>query len=281
MERANNTKDIRPAGETPGASENTEPNAAETLRTPLQQRYRLLEREVAERNRDLERSRQNIRSLVAQLDLAEERERKQLATELHDYLAQLLVLGHMKVGELKRLSLSPKGDELVREVEGVLNQALQYCRTLMTELSPPNFKEEGLAAGIRSLSTQMKRYGLEVTVQTDPLDGTSVSESSAALLLRSVRELLINTVKHAAVKQATIRITCENGHLQIVVGNEGGPDLAASTKGLAAGTNNALSSGFGLLFIRERMKALNGRLDFQSVPNQRTTATLIVPTRGL
>jgi len=207
--------------------------------------------------------------------------RKQLATELHDYLAQLLALGHMKVGELKRLSLSPKGGELVRDVEGVLNQALQYCRTLMTELSPPNLKEEGLAAGIRTLSTQMKRYGLEVTVQTDPLDGTSVSESAAALLLRSVRELLINTVKHAAVKQATIRITCENGHLQIVVGNEGGPDLAASTKGLAAGTDNALSSGFGLLFIRERMKALNGRLDFESVPNQRTTATLIVPTQSL
>lgn len=277
MEQANNTKDIRPAGETHVASENTEPNAAETLRTPLQQRYRLLEREAAERNRDLERSRQNIRSLVAQLDLAEEHERKQLATELHDYLAQLLALGHMKVGELKRLSLSPKGDELVREVEGVLNQALQYCRTLMTELSPPNLKEEGLAAGIRSLSTQMMRYGLEVTVQMDPLDGTSVSESSTASLLRSVRELLINTVKHAAVKQASIRITCENGYLQIVVGNDGGTNLAASTKR----TDNALSSGFGLLFIRERMKALNGRLDFESVPNQRTTATLIVPTRSL
>ena len=280
MERANNPTDIRPAGETPGASEHTEPNGAKT-RIPLQQRYRLLQREVVERNKDLERSRQHIRSLVAQLDLAEERERKQLATELHDYLAQLLALGHMKVGELKRVTLSPKGDELVRELEDVLNQALQYCRTLMTDLSLPRLKEEGLAARIRSLSTQMKRYGLEVTVQTDPLDGTSVSESSAALLLRSVRELLINTVKHAAVKQASIRITCADGHLQIVVGNEGGPDLAASTNGLAAGTGNALSSGFGLLFIRERMKALNGRLDFESVPNQRTTATLIVPTQSL
>lgn len=280
MERANNTTDIRPAGETPGASEHTEPNGRKT-RTPLQQRYRLLEQELAKRNRDLERSRQNIRSLVAQLDLAEERERKQLATDLHDYLAQLLALGHMKVEELKRFALPPKGDELARDVESVLSQALQYCRTLMTELSSANLKEKGLAAGIRSLSTHMKRYGLEVTVQTDPLDGTSVSESAAALLLRSVRELLINTVKHAAVKQASIRITCADGHLQIVVGNEGGPDLAASTNGLAAGTGTTLSSGFGLLFIRERMKVLNGRLDFESVPNQRTTATLIVPTQSL
>ena len=280
MERANNTTDIRPAGEKPGGSENTEPDGRKT-RTPLQQRYRLLEQELAKRNRDLERSRQNIRSLVAQLDLAEERERKQLATDLHDYLAQLLALGHMKVGELKRFALPPKGDELARDVESVLSQALQYCRTLMTELSSPNLKEEGLAAGIRSLSTQMKRYGLEVTVQTDPLESTSVSESASALLLRSVRELLINTVKHAAVKQASIRITCADGHLQIVVGNEGGPDLAGSTNGLAAGTGTALSSGFGLLFIRERMKVLNGRLDFESVPNQRTTATLIVPTQSL
>ena len=55
----------------------------------------------------------------------------------------------------------------------------------------------------------MKRYGLEVTVQTDPLESTSVSESASALLLRSVRELPINTVKHAAVKQASIRIPAQ------------------------------------------------------------------------
>jgi signal transduction histidine kinase len=253
----------------------------EVLQTLFEERNTLLERQVAERSSDLERSQENVRSLSAKLDLVEQRERKQMAAELHDYLAQLLVLGHMKVGELKRLTLPPKGDAMVREVESVLHQALNYCRTLIAELNPPVLKEEGLTAGICSLGIEMRRYGLEVSVETDQVEDLAVSESAAVLLFRSVRELLINTVKHAAAKQATVRVTCDHELLQIIVRNEGGSDLAASTNGVAAGTDPPLSSGLGLLFIKERMKALNGRLDFDSVPNQGTTATLIVPRRNL
>ena len=262
-----------------GGTMNMEFNMAETMTTSLQQQNLLLEREVAVRDTELERSQQNLQSVLAQLDLVQDRERKQLAADLHDYLAQLLVLGHMKVGELKRLTLPPQGHELVQDVEGILNEGLRYCRTLLTELSPIA-NEKGLAAEIQSLSTQMKRYGLEVTIETNPAD-VSVSKSSAALLFRSVRELLINTVKHGAAKRASVRMTCQNGCLQIVVRDEGGTDLAASTRTLPASTDNALSSGIGLLFIRERMEALNGRLDFESVPNQGTTATLTVPMRYL
>lgn len=250
----------------------------EVLQTPLQQRHTILERQMAERSRDLVRSQENVQLLSAQLDLVEERERKQLATELHDYLAQLLVLGHMKVGELKRLTLPLKGDETVREVERVLNQALKYCRTLIAELNPPVLKEGGgLTSGIRSLAIEMKRYGLEVSVETDQVDDVVVSENGATLLFRSVRELLINTVKHTDVKQATIYMTCSKGLLQIVVRDKGGFDVKASAEALAAGADTSMSSRFGLQTIRERMKALNGQFDFESAPKQGTTATIFVP----
>ncbi len=250
----------------------------EVLQTPLQQRHTLLQRQMAERSRDLERSQENVRLLSAQLDLVEEHERKQVATELHDYLAQLLVLGHMKVGELKRLTLPLKGDETVREVERVLNQALKYCRTLIAELNPPVLKEGGgLTSGIRSLAIEMKRYGLEVSVETDQVDDVVVSENGATLLFRSVRELLINTVKHTDVKQATIYMTCSKGLLQIVVRDKGGFDVKASAEALAAGADTSMSSRFGLQTIRERMKALNGQFDFESAPKQGTTATIFVP----
>ena len=249
-------------------------NTDEVLQTPLQQ----LERQVAERTRDFQRSQENVQLLSAQLDLVEERERKQLATELHDYLAQLLVLGHMKVGELKRLTLPLKGDETVREVERVLNQALKYCRTLIAELNPPVLKEGGgLTSGIRSLAIEMKRYGLEVSVVTDQVDDVVVSENGATLLFRSVRELLINTVKHTDVKQATIYMTCSKGLLQIVVRDKGGFDVKASAEALAAGADTSMSSRFGLETIRERMKALNGQFDVKSAPKQGTTATILVP----
>jgi signal transduction histidine kinase len=259
-------------------SQEIEVSAERAAHAMLQQRNRLLERQLTERTQELGRSLVDLRSLATALDAAEQRERTHLATELHDYLAQLLVLGRMKIGLLQRLSLPSAGDAMVQEVEDVLTHALQYCQTLMAELSPPILHEQGLVAGIRALATQMKRHELEVRVEINySMDECCLPMSCTVLLFRSVRELLINTAKHAEVKQATVRLTCDQGLLQIVVRDESGFDLAASQGPPPPGTENVLSSKIGLLTIRERMKALNGRFDLASAPKQGTTATLTLP----
>ena len=259
-------------------SEDIGVSAERTTHATLRQWKRVLEQKLAERTQELNRSLVEVRSLTAALDAAQQSERTHLATDLHDYLAQLLVLGRIKIEQLQRLSVPPAGDGIVRDVDQVLSQALQYCKTLMSELSPPILHEQGLVAGIRALATQMKRYDLEVRVDLDHIDERAIPLNCTVLLFRSVRELLINTVKHAAVKQASIRLTCEQGILQIVVHDESGFDLAASQGPLPPpGTENVLSSKIGLLTIRERMKALNGRFDLASAPKQGTTATLTVP----
>jgi signal transduction histidine kinase len=122
----------------------------------------------------------------------------------------------------------------------------------------------------------MKRHDLEVRVEIDRMDECCLPVSCTVLLFRSVRELLINTAKHATVKQATVRLTCNQGLLQIVVRDESGFDLAAS-QGSQLGGTGSVSSKIGLLTIRERMKALNGRFEFASAPKQGTTATLTLP----
>ena len=271
------TAGVHSTKETLRDSQDTRVDGERTAYSQLQQWNRLLEQQLSECTQELGRSRVDLRSLATALDAAEQRERTHLATELHDYLAQLLVLGRMKIGQLQRLSVPSAGDEMVREVDEVLSQALQYCQTLMAELSPPILHEQGLVAGIRALATQMKRHELEVRVEIDRMDECRLPISCTVLLFRSVRELLINTAKHAAIKQATVRLTCDQGLLQIVVRDESGFDLAVSQRPSLAGTGNILSSKIGLLTIRERMKALNGRFDFTSAPNQGTTATLTMP----
>jgi len=273
----NMTANVHTAKEALRDSPDTRVSAQRAAYSQLQQWNRLLERNLAERTQELGRSLVDLRSLATALDAAEQRERTHLATELHDYLAQLLVLGRMKIGQLQRLSVPSAGEEMVREIDEVLSQALQYCQTLMAELSPPILHEQGLVAGIRALATQMKRHELEVRVEMDRMDECRLPISCTVLLFRSVRELLINTAKHAGVKQATVRLTCDQGLLQIVVRDESGFDLAASQEPSLAATGNILSSKIGLLTIRERMKALNGRFDFASAPKQGTTATLTVP----
>jgi len=269
--------DVHSAREALRDSQDTGLKAKRPTNLTLQQRNRLLERQLAERTRELERSRVTVRSLTIAFDAAEQRERTHLAAELHDYLAQLLVLGRMKIGQLQRTFEPSVGDEMVREVDQVLSQALEYCRTLMAELTPSILHEQGLVAGIRALATQMKRHDLEVRVEVDRMDECCLPTSCTVLLFRSVRELLINAAKHAAVKQATVRLTSDKGLLQIVVRDESGFDLAACAGPQAVDTGSACSSKIGLLTIRERMKALHGRFDLASAPKQGTTATLTMP----
>ena len=55
-----------------------------------------LERAVSQKTSELLQSQEQLRALATELNLTEQRERKRLATELHDYLAQLLVVVRMK-----------------------------------------------------------------------------------------------------------------------------------------------------------------------------------------
>ena len=231
-----------------------------------------LECKVSERTQELVSSQNQLRALATELNLAEHRERQRLATELHDHLAQLLVLVLLKLGQSKK---GPsRSQEMIEQAEDIVTQSLTYTRNLMAELSPPVLREYGLFAALRWLGKQMQRYSLTVTVRTGSPGDIRLPENQAVLLFQSVRELLINVAKHAGSKQASIIAEESEGRLRIVVEDNGvGFDLLA----IATAKDSRLSSQFGLFSIRERMNLMGGRLKLHSAPGEGTRATLILP----
>ncbi len=234
-----------------------------------------LEQRIAERTEALVHSQEQLRALATELNLAEQRERKRLAGELHDYLAQMLVLGRLKLGQSKRLTgLVPPCAELIAQADEVVAEALKYTRTLVADLSPPVLYEFGLPAALKWLAEQMQRHDLTVTVDADEVEEIALPENQAVLLFQSVRELLMNAVKHAEAKEATVRLRHGDGELIIEVRDHGkGFHVAAAMPA----ADKTVSTKFGLFSIRERMKALGGRFDIQSAPGQGTAATLVLP----
>ena len=233
-----------------------------------------LEQVVNERTQELLQSQRRLRALAAELNLAEQRERKRLAGELHDYLAQLLVLCCLKLGQVRRDGLPSKAEVRIQETEEVLSQALNYTRTVMAELSPTVLHEHGLATGLKWLGEQMQRHGLLVKVDVTDADW-SLSDDITVLLYQSVRELLMNALKHAQSNSVTVRLDQSEGTLRIEVHDEGvgfDPTVAG-----AVDHATPMSSKFGLFSIRERMTALGGWFDLHSAPRQGTTATLVLP----
>ena len=118
----------------------------------------------------------------------------------------------------------------------------------------------------------MQQHGLQVEVKADERR-LALPDDQAILLYQSVRELLMNVVKHAQSEQAsiTVQVTAEDV-LCIQVADEGrGFDSNAVFFG------DQLSSRYGLFSIRERMVVMGGSLTLHSAPGQGTRVTIAIP----
>jgi PAS domain S-box-containing protein len=239
----------------------------------LEQFAEELERMVSERTCELVASQEQLRALATQLNLAEQRERTRLAAELHDHLAQMLVLVRLRLGQAKVGPLS-HSVQMIKQAEDVVDESLTYTRNLVAELSPPVLHEFGLFTALRWLGEQMQRYHLNVTVRIEAPDEVKLPESQAVLVFQSVRELLLNAVKHAGSKRASIVAAGGEGELRIVVVDRG---VGFDPITLSSPHSAAMSSKFGLFSIRQRMEALGGRLELHSKPGEGTRAALVLP----
>ena len=233
-----------------------------------------LETRVQERTEELVQSQKRLRALAAELSLAEERERKRLALELHDHLQQLLVLSKMKLIQARHLPELPVScEKFVTDAEHFLAESLAYSRTLVANLSPQVLHQQGLAAGLIWLGEFMKKHDLTVSVNL-PEEKLTLSEDQAILIFQSVRELLLNVSKHAGTHCASISVQRDNERLCIAVSDRG--------RGFSIPTTGEWEASpgtykFGLFSIRERMKALGGSVSIQSTPGEGSTITLILP----
>ncbi|HMU54122.1 MAG TPA: response regulator [Nitrospira sp.] len=231
-----------------------------------------LEQRVEERTRDIVASHNRLQALASELTLAEQRERKRLAAELHDYLAQMLALGRMKVAQLRsKLSAGGRIEPLVTEIDDLFKKAAEYTRSLMAKLSPPVLDELGLPAALTWLASEMPLHGLKVDVRLGT-DKVALPDDQSVLLFQSVRELLLNVAKHAGTDCATVSLEVEDaGRLRIEVQDQGRGFNPAVPESKPAGSH------FGLFSVRERMQAMGGWFNITSAPGVGTTATLSLP----
>jgi PAS domain S-box-containing protein len=231
-----------------------------------------LEHEVSRRTEELLESRERLRALATELNLAEQRERKRMAIELHDYLVQLLALAVMKLSQVKqKQEVMAVSSDLVNNAHELMIEALNYTRTLVTDLTPPMLLEFGLPTALRWLAGQMQRHQLSVTIEISEQDDLKLSEEQALLLFQSIRELLINVSKHSGTREATVSLTQREGELRVEVQDRGkGFDILAKAK-----DGNLVN--FGLFNIRERMTALGGSFEMESAAEKGTRALLVLP----
>lgn len=232
-----------------------------------------LERRVQQRTRD-------VRQLATDLTMAEQRERRRIATLLHDHLQQLLFGLQFKLHLAQDAAGSGEGPapdsavgEVLSDADEIIAEAVDVTRTLTVDLSPPVLAHEGLETMFEWVGHQFKElHGVDVDVQ-----GHCIVEQEhlRVLLFQAGRELLFNAVKHSDVDRVQVRVDEVRGECRIHVADEG-----AGFDPSAVEEEHDVSGGFGLTNIRERLGLVGGWLELAARPGAGTRVTVGVPLHG-
>ena len=231
--------------------------------------------ELKQAEAQLREYQRQLQSMTLELSLTEEHERRHVAAVLHDRIAQLLVFAKMKLDEF---SLSAKSVDLggaLEEISSMLDRAIEETQTLTYDLGSPTLYELGLEAAIDEWLTEEieEKHNISTYLETEGVP-ESLSQDVSGFLFRSVRELLVNAVKHSRAQNIKVTLQGEEERIRICVEDDGvGFELSES------GVPRDKKSRYGLFSIKQRLSHIGGHMEIRSQPDHGTRVVLVVPSK--
>jgi len=267
------------------AAEEKARNAYKDLECQVRDRTADLERmnqtlrdEISERLRAgeaIRHSQAQLRRLATELTLAEERERRAIASDLHDHIGQALAVIRARLRQMQSNAMFSGMEKDIEDTLTLLDQTIQSTRTLTFEISPPVLYDLGLEPALQWLCRQFqKKHGLRAEMTSEG-SGPLVPDNIQITVFRSVQELLLNAAKHARASSVRVHLARLPAALRVEVRDDGeGFDVSRE------GASMDDHGGFGLFSIRERLRVLGGALGVSSSPGRGAAFTLDVPLAG-
>jgi len=249
----------------------------ERLVEKLQTKVLALEHEIIERKSAEEKLavyQTQLKHISSALSLAEERERRKIAEDLHDRIGQNQAVIKIKLEELSSHEVATDSERVMKEARELLDKVIQDTRTLIFEISPPILYQLGYEPALEWLIEQFReRHNIPIEYKVNG-DGRALGDDVSFFLFKSVRELLFNVIKHAKADTIKILVQREKDEIRISIEDDGiGFDFSK-----VQFTLDKLS-GFGLFSIRERMAFFGGNFVVESKPSQGTCITLVMPLK--
>jgi signal transduction histidine kinase len=204
----------------------------------------------------------------------QEEERARIARELHDDLQQGLAAITMEAVAVRQRLPGAEAEVLrgLASIERIGGQMITSTRRIVQDLRPQVLEDLGLVSAIEWLASQFtQRTGVSCTVDAASPDAQEEAGlvSLGPCLYRVAQEALNNVAKHAGAKSVRIVLATDDaGRLRLAISDDGA--------GIAAGRQGAVGA-FGLLGMRERVRAAGGTLRVSSRPGQGTTIEVSVP----
>jgi signal transduction histidine kinase len=234
-----------------------------------------LERQVQERTEELQntllasreeanlhrRTEEKLRELSLTVLRIQDEERRRVARDLHDTVGQTLTALKLTLSTLETaVSRSPQAIDLLSELNGLADQALQEIRTTSYLLHPPLLDESGFAAAASWYVDGFNKRS-PVQVRLELPEGVRIPSSVEIVLFRVLQESLTNITKHAASATVDVLLQVDPKVISLSVRDYG---KGISAEKLAKMNGSGPDVGVGIAGMRERLTELGGRLKIES-----------------
>jgi signal transduction histidine kinase len=212
----------------------------------------------------LEAGRDRMRKLGAEVVYAEERERAQVARELHDSVAQTLAAASFQVAAAANEIGNHQAFPRLAEVRELLRTAIEEIRNVSRSLHPRVATDLGLSSALEALGDATQQRSL-VTVRVNvDICEVVIPAAVSATLYRVAQEALRNVERHSDAGRATVSLRARPGYVELEVSDDGrGLDGPLEKK--------RADSGFATM--RERLSLAGGELHIDS-PGDRGTRVI-------
>lgn len=184
--------------------------------------------------------------------LAQERERRRLAQELHDEIGQSLTALMLEIDHVARAS-EPQTREALGDARENARRLSNQVRDVVRGLRPDTLDDLGLASALEALCERFSlSTGIRVERSIDTATADGIDTEVALVIYRVTQEALTNVARHSSADSVDVQLGSGGGELSLLVSDDG--------KGMPDG----IHPGFGIQGMRERALLVDGRLSFSS-----------------
>lgn len=214
--------------------------------------------------------RKRLRAFGAGALHAAEEERRRIARELHDDVAQRVATLIIRLRLAQREAVSEEREAMFEGIREELLECSEAIRRLARGLRPPALEDAGIATAIRAhVRERLGHEEIEVSLDAEPVDG-ALDDDVKLALYRIVQESLSNVVRHAGAGRVRISVRRADGEILAEVEDDGS---GFSFAGEVDGSGERL----GLLGMQERANIIGGRLEISTEPGSGTLVRVRVP----
>lgn len=203
----------------------------------------------------------------------QDRERKRIASEIHDGLGQNLLVIKKEIQKcLKISSIEDATYGILKQIESITQQSIDEVREIAYNLHPHQLDILGLKGAIES-TIDKARHSSEIIFQTYIHEVDNIfSASNEINIYRIVQEAINNIVKHSHASEATIFMEFKCDYIYISLSDNGSGFKINPKK-----PEEIYNKSLGLASISERVKILKGRLYIKSILGEGSILIIKIP----